>query len=65
MNRLVVGSLADVAVYKLATMGFTPGELAQVGDEYDLKESEGSSHTFILDMTKDEVGLVLSTGLTG
>ena len=37
--------VADVAVYRLAKMGFTPGELAQVGDEYELKESEGSSHT--------------------
>ena len=41
--------VADVAVYRLAKMGFTPGELAQVGDEYDLKESEGSSHTVILE----------------
>ena len=41
--------VADVAVYRLAKMGFTPGELAQVGDEYDLKESEGSSHAVILE----------------
>jgi 2-polyprenyl-3-methyl-5-hydroxy-6-metoxy-1,4-benzoquinol methylase len=58
--------VADVAVYKLATMGFTPGELVQVGDEYDLKESEGSSHTTILSMTeKLPAGRVLDVGCSG
>ena len=36
--------VTDVVRYRLAKMGFSPGELAQVGDEYDLKEAEGSSH---------------------
>ena len=40
--RYAAEVLADVAVYRLATMGFTPGDLAQVGPEYGLKESEGS-----------------------
>jgi 2-polyprenyl-3-methyl-5-hydroxy-6-metoxy-1,4-benzoquinol methylase len=58
--------VADVAVYKLATMGFTPGELAQVGDEYDLKESEGSSHRVILELTEDlPAGRVLDVGCSG
>jgi 2-polyprenyl-3-methyl-5-hydroxy-6-metoxy-1,4-benzoquinol methylase len=58
--------IADVAVYRLATMGFTPGELAQVGDEYDLKESEGSSHTVIMDMASDlPASRILDVGCSG
>ncbi len=58
--------VADVAVYRLATMGFTPGELAQVGDEYDLKESEGSSHTVILDLLEGaSPSRVLDVGCSG
>lgn len=58
--------LKDVGVYRLATMGFTPGELAQVDDEYDLKESEGSSHAVILDLTKDAPpSKVLDIGCSG
>lgn len=58
--------VADVAVYRLATMGFTPGELAQVGDEYDLKESEGSSHTTIATMLEDRPpAKVLDVGCSG
>jgi len=58
--------VADVAVYRLAKMGFTPGELAQVGDEYDLKESEGSSHSVILDlMDSYPSSRVLDVGCSG
>ena len=58
--------VADVAVYRLAKMGFTPGELAQVGDEYDLKESEGSSHTVILELMDDKPpSRVLDVGCSG
>jgi 2-polyprenyl-3-methyl-5-hydroxy-6-metoxy-1,4-benzoquinol methylase len=58
--------VADVAVYRLAKMGFTPGELAQVGDEYDLKESEGSSHSVILGMVESyQPSRVLDVGCSG
>ena len=58
--------VADVGVYRLAKMGFTPGELAQVGDEYDLKESEGSSHQVILDlMDARPPAKVLDVGCSG
>jgi 2-polyprenyl-3-methyl-5-hydroxy-6-metoxy-1,4-benzoquinol methylase len=58
--------VADVAVYRLAKMGFTPGELAQVGDEYDLKESEGSSHRVIQELVEDYTpGKVLDVGCSG
>jgi len=58
--------VADVAVYRLATMGFTPGELAQVGDEYDLKEAEGSSHSVILDLLDSRpASKVLDVGCSG
>ncbi len=47
-------------------MGFTPGELAQVGDEYDLKESEGSSHSVILELMDDyPPSKVLDVGCSG
>lgn len=42
--------LKDVAAYRLATMGFTPGGFAQVPDEYGLKHAEGSSHCAILEL---------------
>jgi 2-polyprenyl-3-methyl-5-hydroxy-6-metoxy-1,4-benzoquinol methylase len=58
--------LKDVAVYRLATMGFTDGRLVDVGPEYDLKESEGSSHTEILAMTAGHGRLrVLDLGCSG
>jgi len=58
--------VADVAVYRLAKMGFTPGELAQVGDEYDLKESHGSSHHLILDMVDGyQPSRILDVGCSG
>lgn len=58
--------LKDVAVYRLATMGFTPGELAQVGPEYGLKEGEGSSHRVILELTEGAPPLkVLDVGCSG
>jgi 2-polyprenyl-3-methyl-5-hydroxy-6-metoxy-1,4-benzoquinol methylase len=58
--------VADVAVYRLAKMGFTPGELAQVGDEYDLKESEGSSHSVVLDLVDTyPASRVLDVGCSG
>jgi 2-polyprenyl-3-methyl-5-hydroxy-6-metoxy-1,4-benzoquinol methylase len=58
--------VADVAVYRLARMGFTPGELAQVGDEYDLKESEGSSHSVVLDLVDAyPASRVLDVGCSG
>jgi 2-polyprenyl-3-methyl-5-hydroxy-6-metoxy-1,4-benzoquinol methylase len=58
--------LKDVAVYRLATMGFTPGELAQVGAEYELKQSEGSSHRVILEMTQGAPpARILDVGCSG
>lgn len=48
--RYAADVLGDVATYRLATMGFTSGELVQVGDEYGIKESEGSSHRIILEL---------------
>jgi 2-polyprenyl-3-methyl-5-hydroxy-6-metoxy-1,4-benzoquinol methylase len=64
--RYAADVVADVAVYRLAIMGFTPGELAQVGDEYDLKESAGSSHTVILDMMAElPPSKVLDVGCSG
>ena len=58
--------LKDVAVYRLATMGFTPGELAQVGAEYELKQSEGSSHRVILEMTQGvPPARILDVGCSG
>jgi 2-polyprenyl-3-methyl-5-hydroxy-6-metoxy-1,4-benzoquinol methylase len=58
--------LKDVAVYRLATWGFTPGELAQIGPDYGLKESEGTSHQVILDMVADAPPMrVLEVGCQG
>jgi 2-polyprenyl-3-methyl-5-hydroxy-6-metoxy-1,4-benzoquinol methylase len=58
--------LKDVAVYRLATMGFTPGELAQVGAEYELKQSEGPSHRVILEMTQGAPpARILDVGCSG
>jgi len=58
--------IKDVAVYRLATMGFTPGELAQVGPEYGLKQCEGSSHRVIMEMTEGSRPLkVLDVGCSG
>jgi 2-polyprenyl-3-methyl-5-hydroxy-6-metoxy-1,4-benzoquinol methylase/GT2 family glycosyltransferase len=58
--------IKDVGVYRLATMGFTPGELAQVGEEYELKESEGSSHAMVLELTEGAApGRVLDIGCSG
>src|SRR6478672_13681896 len=37
--RYAADVVADVATYRLATMGFTSGDLVQVGPEYDIKES--------------------------
>ena len=68
VNGLTYASdvLKDVAVYRLATMGFTPGELAQVGDEYELKEGEGSSHRVIMEMMAGvSPARVLDVGCSG
>ena len=45
--------VTDVAVYRLAKLGLTPGELAEVSDELELRESEAASNKLILEMTAD------------
>jgi 2-polyprenyl-3-methyl-5-hydroxy-6-metoxy-1,4-benzoquinol methylase len=58
--------LKDVATYRLAGMGFTTGEAAQVSQEYALKESEGSSHVEILKMLAGSEPLrILDVGCSG
>ena len=58
--------LKDVGVYRLAKMGFTPGELAKVGSEFGIRESEGSSRAVILKMIEGEPPLkVLDVGCSG
>ena len=58
--------ITDVAVYRLATLGFSPGELTQIPAEYALKESEGSSHDTVLALTADAApGRVLDIGCSG
>jgi SAM-dependent methyltransferase/GT2 family glycosyltransferase len=54
--------LTDVALFRLAQMGFTDGRLVSVGQEYDLKESEGSSHSEILQLTEGQGPLLGCSG---
>lgn len=55
--------LKDVSKYRLATMGFTTGDLYSVGPEYQLKEGEGSSHAIILELAESlPPGRVLDVG---
>lgn len=64
--RYAADVLTDVATYRLATMGFTSGELVQVGPEYGMKESEGSSHRVILELLDGaEPARVLDVGCSG
>ena len=43
----------DVVRYRLGKMGFTSGDYGTVDREYGLKESEGSSHSRILELLGD------------
>jgi 2-polyprenyl-3-methyl-5-hydroxy-6-metoxy-1,4-benzoquinol methylase len=43
----------DVVRYRLGTMGFTSGEYGSVAPDYGLKDSEGSSHSRILEFLAD------------
>ena len=43
----------DVVRYRLGKMGFTSGDYGSVDADYGLKESEGSSHTRILEFLAD------------
>lgn len=55
--------LQDVGRYRLATLGFTNGDLYSVGPEYQLKEGEGSSHAIILELVDGlPPGRVLDVG---
>ena len=64
--RYAADVLADVATYRLATMGFTSGDLVQLGPEYDIKESEGSSHRVILELLDGRLpSRILDVGCSG
>jgi glycosyltransferase involved in cell wall biosynthesis len=43
----------DVLQYRLTKVGFGTHEWVPTSDEYDLKESEGTSHTVLVDMLSD------------
>ena len=43
----------DVVRYRLGKMGFSTGDLGSVSDEYELKDSETSSHGTILSLLSD------------
>jgi 2-polyprenyl-3-methyl-5-hydroxy-6-metoxy-1,4-benzoquinol methylase len=43
----------DVVVYRLNRMGFGTHTWVPAGDEYDLKEGEGTSHSVLLEMLSD------------
>jgi 2-polyprenyl-3-methyl-5-hydroxy-6-metoxy-1,4-benzoquinol methylase len=43
----------DVVQYRMTHVGFGTHEWVPTGDEYDLKEGEGTSHTVLLDMLND------------
>ncbi|MCW2846549.1 MAG: putative glycosyltransferase/methyltransferase [Marmoricola sp.] len=55
--------VTDVAVYRLATLGLTPGELADVKEEVDQRESEAASNRQILALLENlEPSRVLDVG---
>jgi 2-polyprenyl-3-methyl-5-hydroxy-6-metoxy-1,4-benzoquinol methylase len=43
----------DVLQYRLTKVGFGTHEWVPAGDEYDLKQSEGTSHALLVDMLTD------------
>jgi len=45
--------VTDVAVYRLARLGLTPGELADVTEEQEERESEAASNRRVLELTRD------------
>lgn len=64
--RYAADVLTDVATYRLAAMGFTSGDLVQVGEKYGIKESEGSSHRIILELLEGaSPARILDVGCSG
>lgn len=56
----------DVAEYRLNRMGFGTSQWVSQVAEYDLKEGDGSSHSVILDMLRDQsASRVLDLGCSG
>jgi 2-polyprenyl-3-methyl-5-hydroxy-6-metoxy-1,4-benzoquinol methylase len=56
--------VTDVAVYRLARLGLTPGELAEVTEDQEERESEAESNRAILGLTADlPPGRVLDVGV--
>jgi glycosyltransferase involved in cell wall biosynthesis len=57
---------SDVIRYRLAKVGFRSDDLAEVGAEYELKESPGSSHAVILSwLERLGPGRMLDLGCSG
>lgn len=55
--------VTDVAVYRLARLGLTPGELAEVAEEQEERESQAASNRHILEIIEDRApGRVLDVG---
>jgi 2-polyprenyl-3-methyl-5-hydroxy-6-metoxy-1,4-benzoquinol methylase/glycosyltransferase involved in cell wall biosynthesis len=64
--RYAADILADVAAYRLASLGFTTGEACKMSEEYALKESEGSSHVEVLRLLAGAKPLrILDVGCSG
>lgn len=64
--RYAADVLADVACYRLATIGFTGGDLVQTQPEYDLQETNVTARRAILDLLESaEPGAVLQVGCVG
>ena len=58
--------VTDVAATGSRKMGFSPASWRQVGDEYELKEGEGSSHSVILEHARPATRRpVLDLGCSG
>jgi glycosyltransferase involved in cell wall biosynthesis len=56
----------DVVQYRLSRVGFGTQQWVPASSEYDLKESEGTSHTALIDMLKDAAPKrVLDVGCSG
>ena len=58
--------IRDVVIYRLNRMGFGTHTWVPAGDEYDLKEGEGTSHTVLLEMLSDAPAKrILDLGCSG
>jgi 2-polyprenyl-3-methyl-5-hydroxy-6-metoxy-1,4-benzoquinol methylase len=56
----------DVVRYRLQKLGFASGDVAQVGEEYSLKQAEDSSHAVVLRWLSERPnGRVLDLGCSG